>query len=128
MKLKTHLQIDESLSGRVTRLERGRAEVWLATHRAMVADSHGLIHGGFLFSAADYAAMAAVNDPNVVLGAAQTKFLAPVRKGEAVRFIAVVREEKGRKHRVEVVGTVEERRVFEGNFTCFVLERHVLER
>jgi acyl-coenzyme A thioesterase PaaI-like protein len=44
----------------------------------MAADQRGLVHGGFTFGLADYAAMVAVNDPNVVLGAAEVRFLAPV--------------------------------------------------
>jgi len=128
MKLRTHRQIDETLCGRVTRLEENEAELWLHTRESMVADDLGLIHGGFLFGAADYAAMAAVNDPYVVLGAAETRFLAPVRKGQSVRFIARVVEEKGKKRSVEVRGSVEGSEVFWGRFTCFVLERHVLER
>ena len=127
MRLKTHREIDETLCGRLTRLEEGSAEVWLHTRRSMAVDREGLVHGGFLFGAADYAAMAAVNDPYVVLGSAETKFLAPVRVGQSVRFIARVRDERGKKRRVEVEGRVEGHKVFEGSFTCFVLERHVLE-
>ncbi len=126
MHLRTHRQIDESLCGRVTALEEGFARVWLHTTQAMVADEKGLVHGGFLFGAADYAAMAAVNDPNVVLGAAEVRFLAPVRKGESVIFEARVAEQKGKRRRVKVAGSVEGRRVFEGSFDAFVLEKHVL--
>jgi acyl-coenzyme A thioesterase PaaI-like protein len=61
--LKTHLAVDSHLSGTVTKLEKDYAEVTLATHRQMCADEKGLIHGGFIFSAADFAAMAAVNIP-----------------------------------------------------------------
>jgi acyl-coenzyme A thioesterase PaaI-like protein len=32
----------------------------------------------------------------------------------------------GRKHQVRVEATVNSEKVFEGTFTCFVLERHVL--
>ena len=127
MHLRTHRKIDESLCGRLGRLEEGWAEVWLSTYRRMVADEKGLVHGGFLFGAADYAAMAAVNDPHVVLGAAQTRFLAPVKVGQTVRFIAELRTVKGKKRTVTVTGDVEGQSVFEGEFVCFVLERHVLE-
>ena len=126
MKLDTHLGIDTTLCGRVTALEEGFARVWLHTTQAMVADEKGLVHGGFLFGAADYAAMAAVNDPNVVLGAAEVRFLAPVRKGESVIFEARVAEQKGKRRRVKVAGSVEGRGVFEGSFDAFVLEKHVL--
>jgi len=127
MRLRTHLEIDESLCGRVTELEEGFARVLLHTSRVMQADAKGLIHGGFLFGAADYAAMAAVNDPNVVLGGAEVRFLAPVRKGETVTFEARVTVEKGKRRRVEVIGAVEGRQVFRGNFEAFVLEKHVLD-
>ena len=39
---------------------------------------------GFIFGAADYAAMLAVNQPNVVLGAAETHFLKPSRVGDVL--------------------------------------------
>ena len=126
IQLKTHQGIDTTLCGRVTALEEGYARVLLQTTRAMVADDKGLVHGGFLFGAADYAAMAAVNDPHVVLGAAAVRFLAPVRKAEAVTFEARVTGEKGKRRRVEVAGSVEGRRVFWGSFDAFVLEKHVL--
>ena len=71
--------------------------------------------------------MCAVNDPYVVLGAASTKFIAPVRVGDAVLFEATVVKTKGKKREVSVVGSVEGVNVFEGSFTTFVLERHVLE-
>jgi len=126
MTLQTHLKIDPRLSGRVTALSEGKATVLLHTSEMMTADARGLIHGGFLFSAADYAAMAAVNDPYVVLGASKVRFLAPVAKGESVIFDARVREAKGKKRIVDVVGHCDGREVFAGTFTTFVLAGHVL--
>ena len=114
MDMKTHLAIDESLSGRITRLEEGYAEVALNTRADMCADEKGLIHGGFVFTAADYAAMAAVNDPNVVLGSAEVRFMVPVVKGDTVVFRASAAQNSGKKRIVSVVGLVEDRKVFEG--------------
>lgn len=125
--LRTHLAIERSLCGEVVALSEGRASVLLATTPAMAADTQGLVHGGFVFGAADYAAMAAVNHPNVVLGSAETTFLKPSRVGEAIRLDAVVREAQGRRRRVEVLGAGPDgARVFEGIFVCFVLDEHVL--
>lgn len=123
----THLGIDRSLCGQPISLSVGAAEVELLTDPRMSADERGLVHGGFVFGAADFAAMLAVNDPNVVLGAANVMFKAPARVGDRVRFEAKLIETKGRKRAVEVVGHVGDTRVFEGTFTCFVLERHVLD-
>ncbi|MEA1914645.1 MAG: PaaI family thioesterase, partial [Campylobacterota bacterium] len=84
----THQQIDQSLSGKAVQLKPNYAKVQLHTTHAMVADEKGLIHGGFAFSAADYAAMCAVNDPNVVLAKAQSTFTAPVKLGQTIVFEA----------------------------------------
>jgi len=101
--------------------------VAMTTIPAMAADGLGLVHGGFVFGMADYAAMLAVNDPNVVLGASETKFLKPVRVGENLTATAVVTEDKGKKRIVNVTVFRGDTEVLTGTFTCFVLEKHVLE-
>ena len=92
----------------------------------MAADRHGLVHGGFIFSLADHAAMLAVNHPNVVLGAAKTKFLRPVVVGEKVLAEAKVDRREGKKIFVQVTVDRGEETVFEGEFTCFEPPKHVL--
>lgn len=93
----------------------------------MAADDSGLVHGGFVFGLADYAAMLAVNHPNVVLGSADVKFLSPVRVGDSLEAQASVQKKDGKKHMVDVVVKNGDKKVFTGRFTCFVLETHVLE-
>ena len=127
MKPRTHLEADPGLCGRIAELAEGSAVVVLETNDAMVVDAHRLVHGGFVFGVADYAAMLAVNDPNVVLGSAETRFLRPVRGGARVTARAKVTAAKDRKREVEVEASVGSERVFEGTFVCFVLERHVLD-
>ncbi|KIG14087.1 Methylthioribose-1-phosphate isomerase protein [Enhygromyxa salina] len=127
-KANTHPEIDQSLCGEILSLAKGAAQVELTTDPRMAADERGLVHGGFIFGAADYAAMLAVNDPNVVLGAASVTFLAPTRVGERVHFNAQLQGEKGRKRSVDVKAHVGATQVFEGSFTCFVLDHHVLDK
>ena len=93
----------------------------------MSVDEQGLVHGGFVFGLADYAAMLAVNDPNVVLAGAQSRFLKPVRCGDRAVAHARTIATEGRKHEVLVEVRVGSARVFEGTFTCVVLGHHVLE-
>ncbi|MEN8727401.1 MAG: hotdog domain-containing protein [Sulfurovum sp.] len=126
MQLNTHLNINTSLCGKVTKLQENYAEVLLHTTQQMAADIQGLVHGGFIFGAADYAAMSAVNDPYVVLGASSSKFIAPVKVGDTVMCKATVVSIKGKKAEVDVEAFVNEKLVFEGNFTTFVLPAHVL--
>lgn len=127
MEPRTHLAADPRFCGTLVELGEGSARVTLEATDSMIVDAQGLVHGGFVFGLADYAAMLAVNDPNVVLGAAQARFLKPVRLGDHLIAIARAVGAGGRKHEVRVEATVNSERVFEGTFTCFVLERHVLE-
>ena len=128
MRLRTHLKIDPSLCGEVRELEEGYAKVRLKTTDVMAADDRGLVHGGFTFGAADYAAMAAVNDPNVVLVAAEVKFLAPVVVGDEVEFEAKVEQKEGKKAKVGVTGAVGQKKVFEGVFKTYTPDTHILDR
>ena len=123
----THLGIDRGLVGTPRALEEGSAEVALTPTRAMAADERGLVHGGFVFGLADYAAMLAVNDPLVVLGSAETRFVAPVAVGDEVVARARVTDRRGKKRVVDVRCEVAGREVMMGTFVCFVVDRHVLD-
>ncbi|WP_187646805.1 hotdog domain-containing protein [Nitrosophilus labii] len=127
MELKTHKKIDSRFSGEVLELKEGYSKILLRTISEMAADEEGLVHGGFTFSAADFAAMCAVNEPYVVLTGADVKFLAPVKIGQEVLFEANVIENDGKKSKVEVVGRVGEKEVFKGIFKTYTLDKHVLD-
>ena len=125
--IKTHERISADLCGEILLLERGYVETRLTTTAEMLADDIGLIHGGFTFSGADYAAMIAVNERNVVLVASDCQFLSPVKFHDEVKFIAKVRHKEGRKRNVHVEGFVLDIKVFEGEFKTVITERHVLK-
>jgi uncharacterized protein (TIGR00369 family) len=126
MQILTHNQIDTKLCGQPLFVNDGTSRVELRTQDLMTVDTHGLVHGGFIFGLADHAAMIAVNDPNVVLGSAQVKFIKPVRTGQKVVAEAKTKTVEGKKHTVSVIAFTGETKVFEGEFICFVLEKHVL--
>lgn len=127
MELKTHLKLNKELNGELIVLDEGYAKVELKTLESMVADEQGLVHGGFMFCAADFTAMAVVNDPYVVLAKSETKFLAPVKVGQNILFEGKIVQNNGRKQSIEVVGSVKDQKVFIGTFYTAVLEKHVLE-
>jgi uncharacterized protein (TIGR00369 family) len=127
MNIQTHRKIDHALCGRPGGVEDGYSRVELLTTTDMAVDETGLVHGGFIFGLADHAAMIAVNHPNVVLGAAEVRFLKPVKFGETVIAEARVENRSGKKHIVATTVKHDGDTIFEGSFTCFVLERHVLE-
>ncbi|WP_345989769.1 hotdog domain-containing protein [Sulfurimonas sp. HSL1-2] len=126
MMLNTHLKIDKGLCGTVITLNEGYAAVELETTPVMAADEEGLVHGGFVFGAADYAAMAAVNEPTVVLAGSSCRFLAPTRVGETLLFKARCMESDGRKYKITVNAFCGETEVFSGDFKAVVLPKHVL--
>ncbi|MCJ8502505.1 PaaI family thioesterase [Desulfatitalea alkaliphila] len=128
MEIITHQAIDPTLCGRPVAVEEGYSRVVLRTTAVMAADDTGLVHGGFLFGLADYAAMIAVNHPNVVLGAADVKFLKPLAVDAEVTAEARVEEVQGKKQWVAVSVTQGEEVVFQGMFTCFVLDKHVMDK
>lgn len=124
---RTHLGIQADLVGEVESVGDGQATVALVATAAMAADDRGLVHGGFTFGLADYAAMVAVNDPFVVLGAATCKLLAPVRVGDRMVARAKISVEKGRRRVVAVTVAVDGRTVLEAELTTYVLDGHVLD-
>lgn len=125
--VKTHEQVNAEFCGEIQKLDVGHVELSLITTQEMVADSLGLIHSGFVFSTADYAAMLAVNEKNVVLAACDCQFLSPARFGDIITVIAKVRHKEGRKRNVHVTAYVLDIKIFDGEFKTVVTDRHVLK-
>ena len=126
----THLAIDRRLVGEPLELGEGTARAALTLLPEMAVDDRGLVHGGFTFGLADYAAMLAVNHPLVVLASSSMKFLAPTRVGERLVAEARVIEETGRRRRVGVEVRRDEEGmevVASGEFLAVVPDRHVLD-
>jgi len=125
--LRTHELTNSAFSGSLDELREGFAKVTLVATEDMRVDTYGLVHGGFIFSAADFAAMAAVNDKNVVLSSATSEFLSPIRVGDEVVFTAKVRHKDGRKREVYVEGKLLDIKIFTSNMKTVVLDKHVLK-
>ena len=125
--LKTSPNIKISLSGAVTQLEPNHAKTRFFATNDMVADGEGLIHGGFVFSAASYAAMAAVNETFSVVIGAKIHFFAPTRVNEAIEFDARSHFNESKKREVRVTGKTKDIKVFEGTFQVVILEDHIFK-
>ena len=127
MNPKTHLKANPRILGTPLTIEDGvRSEVELVATKEMAVDEQNLVHGGFTYSLADYAAMLAVNHPYVVLGGSESRFLAPVKIGDRMLARADVAGENRNRRDVNVEVLVGEVKVFTGSFKCYVLEKHVL--
>lgn len=129
MEIKTHGKANRSILGTPLEVVDGVSSVIeLDTDSSMEVDEMGLVHGGFAFGLADYAAMLAVNHPNVVLGKSESRFSAPVKVGEKMTATATVQSSDGRKYVVEAEVKVNKKKVYSGVFTCYVLDKHVLDK
>lgn len=126
MDICTHGKISRKWCGTPVETGPGFSVVEFDTFPEMAVDESGLVHGGFVFGLADHAAMIAVNHPNVVLGAADVKFLKPVVAGNRLTARARVEGETGRKNTVNVTIFNDDALVFKGRFSCPVLDQHVL--
>ena len=126
MQSRTHLAINPRLCGEPLELGEGMARVAFTAIPEMAADERGLVHGGFVFGLADYAAMLAVNHPHVVLAGAEVRFLKPVAVGERLVAEARIQESDNRKSRVRVEILRDGEAVMTGDFRCVTLDQHVL--
>jgi acyl-CoA thioesterase len=124
--LNTAPKINQAFSGAVEEIKEGYAKTRFMCTDEMVVDRKGLVHTGFIFSAANYAAMVAVNEPTAVLAVAKTNFLAPIKVHDEVIFEASTPHKHSRKRLVTVVGWYHEIKFFEGEFSLVVLEHHPL--
>jgi len=128
IELKTHLKFNPKY-GRLVEITENGAKVILETTEDMAVDEEGLVHGGFTFGAADFCAMATVNEPYVVLvKATNCEFMAPIKAGDTVEFNGEILMKEKRKVEVKVTGILNEIKVFEGVFSCVILDMHVFEK
>jgi uncharacterized protein (TIGR00369 family) len=123
----THKKINKELCGIPIELGEGYSKVKLKLISDMIVDKTGLIHGGFVFSLADYAAMLAINHPNTILGGANVRFLKPVLVDENLIAEAKFMEEEGKKQLVKVSVKRDGEIIFTGEFICFSPDHHITE-
>ena len=127
MEVRTHAEIDFELCGSPLELGEGFAEVAMTAGERMAVDERGLVHGGFVFGLADHAAMLAVNEPTVVLGRADTRFVKPVVVGDELVAGAEIIERSGNKRVVYVEVRRGDEVTMTGELVCYLLDQHVLE-
>lgn len=130
MKQKTHQKTSRKLIGEVLSIQENKAIVQLKVLEDMLVDEYGLSHGGFTFGLADYAAMVAVNHPNVVLGKAEVKFIKPTVKGDILTAEANIIDKTDSTKSIVSVTVLNQHQtlVFEGEFVCFSLDKHILDK
>ena len=125
--LQTHTRLDEGYVGSIEHLSSGHCVTSLMTHSFMQADNQKMVFSGFIAAAAEYAAIAAVNEPNVIMLACESNYLAPVRLGEELRFEARVKHNDMRKREINVIAFSNNVKVYIARISVVVTEYHPLK-
>ncbi|MGX2982363.1 PaaI family thioesterase [Helicobacter sp. 23-1045] len=116
-KLATHL------CGEIVEMTPNSAVVKFSPSKDMICDENMLIHNGFLFNAASFCAMAAVNEANSVIIYSSTKFLSPFEFGNEITFKAKSAQSDLKKREVAVEGFLYNLKIFEAEFHIAVFEK-----
>ncbi len=125
--LKTHKNIQSSHSYKILKLDEGYAKIKIDSKHSQKVDNQNLIYDGSIFSAANFCAMAAINEEETFLIGANVDFLNPVSgEDEEVIFEAKAISNISGKKNVQVVGTVNDITIFQGDFVAIKLDNQSL--
>ncbi|OCS31932.1 thioesterase [Campylobacter fetus subsp. venerealis LMG 6570 = CCUG 33900] len=119
--------INTIFNGSIIDAKQNYSKTVLKTNNDMVYDDEGLIHSGFIFSAADWSAQVAVNQPFSVTIGSKVSFFAPAKVGDIIEFEAHAYFDESKKREIKVIGKIKEIKVFEGTFQIVVLEDHIFK-
>lgn len=95
--------------------------------KQMISDESNLIHSGFIFNAANYAAMCLVNQPHAITIGAEVEFLAPVEFEQEMMFLATIKQSNAKKFEISVKGTLLDIKIFESVFHIAVFDKQLFK-
>lgn len=95
--------------------------------KQMISDETNLIHSGFIFNAANYAAMCLVNQQNALTIKADVQFLAPIEFEQEMLFLASIKQSNNKKYEILVKGTLLDIKVFEAIFHISIFDKQLFK-
>ncbi|PAF46369.1 thioesterase [Helicobacter sp. 12S02634-8] len=119
-------KIDRSVCGELVSLSPNKAEVFFTPTEAMICDE-GVIHMGFVFNAAAFSALCAINKKNSIIIGSEVKFLAPIEYGYELLFQASTLQSEAKKCEVKVEGFLLDIKVFEGIFYVAIFDKKLFK-
>lgn len=115
------------LCGVIVRMSEEEVLVKFTPNEQMVGDESNLIHSGFIFNAANYAAMCLVNHAHSLTIGAEVQFLAPIELEQEMLFLATIKHTNEKKYKVLVKGTLLDIKIFEGTFHISVFDKQLFK-
>lgn len=115
------------LCGAIIRMSEEEVLVKFTPNEQMVGDENNLIHSGFIFNAANYAAMCLVNRTHSLTIGAEVQFLAPIELDQEMLFLATIKHINDKKYKVLVKGTLLDIKIFEGTFHISIFDKELFK-
>lgn len=125
--LKIYKKINKDLCGEIIKLSKNEAIVKFIPNETMIVDDNMQIHYGFIFSAASFCAMAAVNKTHSIIIYSETKFLSPVELGYEITFKSKALQSDLKKREVIVEGFMYNIKVFDAIFHIVVFDKSIFK-
>lgn len=121
-------ELNTSLAGTITELDKNFAKSILITTSDMVVDEQGLVFDAFIFAAANYVAQASINKEFSVVIGSKCFFYAPLKLGDVLELEAhALFDETSKKRDVKVVGHVKEIKMFEATIQVVSTDEHIFK-
>lgn len=120
-------KINRDLCGEIIKQTKNKAEVKFIPTESMIMDDNMLIHHGFIFNAASFCAMSAVNEANSMIVYAETKFLSPIELNSEVTFKGNALQGDTKKREVAVEGFLYNIKVFDAIFHIIVFDKSMFK-
>jgi acyl-coenzyme A thioesterase PaaI-like protein len=119
-------QMDQDFCGTIVKMNEARSEIELVTTGDMVSDKKGLVHSGYLYSSATFAALVALNKPNAVIVSSKMNYLAPISVGSTITIRADVKHRDSKKAIIKITGKMLDLEIMDGEMVAVNLEKHPL--
>lgn len=120
-------KISRDLCGEIIKQTKNKAEVRFVPVESMIMDDNMLIHHGFVFCAASFCAMSAVNEPNSMIIYSETKFLSPIELNNDITFKGRALQSDTKKREVVVEGFLYNIKVFDATFHIIVFDKSMFK-
>lgn len=119
--------LKSDLCGVIIRMSDEEVLIKFTPNEQMVGDENNLIHSGFIFNAANYAAMCLVNQAHSFTIGAEVQFLAPIELEQEMLFLATMKYANDKKYKVLVKGTLLDIKIFEATFHISVFDKQLFK-
>lgn len=127
IELQTCTALKSELCGSIIKMTYEEVMTKFVPTKQMISDESNLIHSGFIFNAANYAAMCLVNQPHAITIGAEVEFLAPVEFEQEMMFLATIKQSNAKKFEISVKGTLLDIKIFEAIFHIAVFDKQLFK-